>query len=151
LRGRALSNYLEADMPARVDAIGLVVADLARAVAFYRQLGVRFPEGAEVSEHGHTEANLDSGLRLMLDTEAEIRSFDPGWSAPSGDPRASLAFHCASPAEVDELFQRALQAGAREHKAPWDAFWGQRYAQLRDPDGNGVDLYAALPSTPGSS
>ena len=24
------------------------------------------------------------------------------------------------------------------------AFWGQRYATLRDPDGNGVDLFAAL-------
>ena len=27
------------------------------------------------------------------------------------------------------------------HKAPWGAFWGQRYASLPDPDGNGVDLY----------
>jgi hypothetical protein len=25
-----------------------------------------------------------------------------------------------------------------------DAFWGQRYAQLRDPDGVPVDLYATL-------
>ena len=27
---------------------------------------------------------------------------------------------------------------------PWDAFWGQRYAQLRDPDGVRVDLYVTL-------
>jgi uncharacterized glyoxalase superfamily protein PhnB len=27
---------------------------------------------------------------------------------------------------------------------PWDADWGQRYAQVKDPDGNSVDLFAAL-------
>ena len=27
--------------------------------------------------------------------------------------------------------------------APFDAPWGQRYAMVRDPDGNGVDLFAA--------
>jgi uncharacterized glyoxalase superfamily protein PhnB len=45
---------------------------------------------------------------------------------------------------VDELFATLVRSGARAHKEPWDAFWGQRYAQLRDPDGNGVDLYADL-------
>lgn len=30
------------------------------------------------------------------------------------------------------------------HKAPWDAFWGQRYAVVVDPDGNLVDLFADL-------
>jgi len=29
-------------------------------------------------------------------------------------------------------------------RKPWDAFWGQRYAQLPDPDGVPVDLYAGL-------
>ena len=29
---------------------------------------------------------------------------------------------------------------------PWDAVWGQRYAVVHDPDGNPVDLYAALPA-----
>ncbi len=27
---------------------------------------------------------------------------------------------------------------------PWDAFWGQRYAQALDPDGNTVDLFRPL-------
>ena len=131
-------------MPGTPDALGLVVADLDRSVRFYRRLGAPFPEGAEHSEHGHAEAVLVGGFRLMLDTEASVRSFDPGWTAPTGEPRASLAFRCGTPAEVDELFASAVVAGGRAHKAPWDAFWGQRYAQLRDPDGNGVDLYADL-------
>ena len=36
------------------------------------------------------------------------------------------------------------RAGYDGHKEPWDAFWGQRYAQLRDPDGNDVSLFAPL-------
>ena len=128
----------------RLDAVGIVVSDLARAVRFYRMLGAPFADGAE-NEEGHAEAQLEGGIRLMLDSEAVILGFDPGWSRGKGSPTASLAFACASPAAVDELFARALEAGATTHKEPWDAFWGQRYATLRDPDGNGVDLFAPLP------
>jgi uncharacterized glyoxalase superfamily protein PhnB len=130
---------------ARLDAVGVVVTDLARSVQFYRELGVPFEAGAEQSEHDHAEATLEGGVRLMLDTEAGMKVFDAAWKRASGGaPSVSLAFHCASPGEVDELYARALALGGRAHKEPWDAFWGQRYAQLRDPYGNGVDLYAEL-------
>lgn len=26
--------------------------------------------------------------------------------------------------------------------SPWNADWGQRYAVVLDPDGNGIDLFA---------
>jgi uncharacterized glyoxalase superfamily protein PhnB len=128
----------------KLDAVGLIVSDLARSVRFYRLLGVPFAQGAEGSEHGHADAQLAGGFRLLMDTEAGIRSFDPGWIPPTGEPRTSIAFRCDSPADVDELYSKAIEAGGRGHKEPWDAFWGQRYAQLRDPDGSGVDLYADL-------
>jgi hypothetical protein len=35
-------------------------------------------------------------------------------------------------------------AGHTGHKEPWDAFWGQRYAEVLDPDGNLIDLFAPL-------
>ena len=73
-----------------------------------------------------------------------MKEFDPGWERSSGATGGTLAFRCESPSDVDELYAAALQAGGGGHKAPWDAFWGQRYAQLRDPDGNPVDLYASL-------
>ncbi len=129
-------------MTVRFNAIGLVVADLGRAVQFYRGLGLEF--GDADSEHGHAEAGLGGGLRLMMDTVEEIRKFDPQYTPAAGGPAAALAFQCESPAAVDQTFSDLVAKGARAHKEPWDAFWGQRYAQLRDPDGNGVDLYAAL-------
>jgi uncharacterized glyoxalase superfamily protein PhnB len=46
---------------------------------------------------------------------------------------------------VDAKAQELVEAGATIHLEPWDAFWGMRYASLRDPDGNAIDLYAQLP------
>jgi uncharacterized glyoxalase superfamily protein PhnB len=122
-----------------LNAIGIVAADTARSIAFYRLLGVDFPEDGE----DHIEATLPSGVRLMLDSEDVIRSFRPDWTREIGN-QLSLAFECSSPAEVDELYARVAAAGFQAEKEPWDAFWGQRYAQLRDPDGVPVDLFAAL-------
>lgn len=127
------------------EAIGTVVADLARSAAFYRELGLEFPEPLDPEGHGHVEAALPGGLRFMLDTEETVKSFDPEWSAPSGGGhRSSNAFRCDSPADVDAAYARLLESGGTAHKEPWDAYWGQRYAQVKDPDGNLVDLFAAL-------
>ncbi|MFG3497146.1 VOC family protein [Streptomyces sp. NPDC047928] len=124
----------------RLDAIGLVVSDMAASLAFYRRLGVDVPDGAENAPH--VEAALPGGTRLLWDTEEVIRSFDPGWTRPSGGDRLGLAFRCASPAEVDAVYEALVAAGHRGHLEPWDAVWGQRYAIVLDPDGCGVSLFA---------
>jgi catechol 2,3-dioxygenase-like lactoylglutathione lyase family enzyme len=126
----------------RLDAIGIVVSDLQASIAFYRRLGLEFGDADE--DHGHVEAVGPGGLRVMLDTEETVKSFDPDWSPPEGGQRMALAFLLDSPGEVDSLYQELVDAGHRGHKEPWDAFWGQRYAQIRDPDGNTVDLFARL-------
>jgi uncharacterized glyoxalase superfamily protein PhnB len=43
---------------------------------------------------------------------------------------------------VDALYAELTAAGHHGELAPFDAPWGQRYASVNDPDGNGVDLYA---------
>jgi catechol 2,3-dioxygenase-like lactoylglutathione lyase family enzyme len=130
-------------MPPRLDCVGIVVRDMDASLAFYRRLGIDIPEDADPEGHGHVEATV-GGLRILWDTVETIRSFQPDWTEPSGDPRMGFAFALDSPAEVDELYREMVDAGYDGHKEPWDAFWGQRYAQLHDPDGNGVDLFAPL-------
>ncbi len=122
----------------QLDAIGIVSSDLVRTRVFYRLLGIEFGEGDD-----HVEATMPNGLRLMVDTEDVIRSFNPDWNRTTGNQLA-VAFACGSPAEVDELYARVVAAGFDGEKEPWDAFWGHRYAQLRDPDGVPVDLFATL-------
>jgi catechol 2,3-dioxygenase-like lactoylglutathione lyase family enzyme len=126
-------------MPA-LNAIGIVVSDTARSIHFYRLLGLDVPE---TPDEDHIDTFLPNGVRFMLDTEETVRSFRPEWKRETGN-QLGLAFECESPAEVDEVYARVTAAGFHREKEPWDAFWGQRYAQLQDPDGVPVDLYAAL-------
>ncbi len=126
----------------RLDVIGVIVSNFETAIDFYRRLGLRFPEDPDPEGHGHVETTLPGGLRFTLDTEESIRSFDPGWSPPAGGHRMAVAFRCDSPTDVDRVYRELVLAGTGGHKEPWDAFWGQRYAQVKDPDGNVVDLFA---------
>ena len=124
------------------DVIGLVVADMAKALDFYRRLGLEVPAAADAEPH--VEHRLPGGPRIAWDTIATIHSFWPEWTPPSGDGRVGLAFACDSPAEVDRVHADLARAGYESIHEPFDAFWGQRYATIRDPDGNAVDLFAAL-------
>jgi uncharacterized glyoxalase superfamily protein PhnB len=128
----------------RPEVIGVIVSDLHRAIAFYARLGIEFPEDVDSMGHGHVEASLPGGLRFTLDAEDSVRSFDPNWSPPTGGHRVAMAFRCDSPPDVDHLYRELSDLGAGGYKEPWDAFWGQRYAQVKDPDGNVVDLFAPL-------
>jgi catechol 2,3-dioxygenase-like lactoylglutathione lyase family enzyme len=129
-------------MTPTLNLIGLISADLAASLAFYRRLGLDIPVDAE--KEPHVEVALPGGLRLAWDAVDTIRSIDPDWTPPQGSPRVSLAFLCADPAGVDAAYADLVGAGHRGHKEPWDAFWGQRYAIVLDPDGNSVDLFAPL-------
>ena len=128
------------DITPRLDMIGIAVADMAKALAFYRRLGLDLPEDGD-----HVETTLPGGIRLAFDTEAVIRSFHPSWSRGRGG-RTDLAFLLPDAAAVDALHAELVTAGHESEIAPFDAFWGQRYAVVLDPDGNGVDLFAPLAS-----
>jgi uncharacterized glyoxalase superfamily protein PhnB len=123
-----------------LNAIGIAVADLRRSMQFYRLLGLDLPEDPA---EDHVEATMANGTRLMFDPEEVVRSFLPDWSRANGN-QVGLAFECKTAAEVDEVYARIVAAGFEGEKEPWDAFWGQRYALLGDPDGVRVNLYAAL-------
>ncbi len=124
----------------QLNAVGIVVSDMEESIRFYRLVGLDVPE---TPGEGHVDAFLPSGVRFMLDTEETVRSFRPDWERATGN-QLGLALECKSSAEVDEVYARVTGAGFHGEKEPWDAFWGQRYAQLQDPDGVPVDLYAAL-------
>ncbi|MYT31541.1 MULTISPECIES: VOC family protein [unclassified Streptomyces] len=126
----------------RLDAIALVVADLAASLAFYRRLGVAVPDVAGTAPHA--EARLPGGLRLMWDTHETARSLDPAWTPPPPGTHTGLAFACTDAAHVDAVYADLTAAGHTGQRAPWDADWGQRYAVVQDPDGRGVDLFAPL-------
>jgi len=126
---------------ASLAAIGIVSRDIAQSCRFYRALGVDVAEPGEGEDHFEATS---SGLRLMWDTEEMIRKLDPDWQRPTEGHAMALAFECATAREVDETYARVVGEGFTGKAEPFDAFWGQRYATVVDPDGNSVDVFAAL-------
>jgi uncharacterized glyoxalase superfamily protein PhnB len=114
---------------------------MAASCRFYAILGVPVdtpPEGED-----HFEVTLPSRMRLMWDSVELMKQIDPDWLAPVGQ-RLGLAFDCGTAAGVDETHTAIVAAGFSSKAEPWDAFWGQRYAYVVDPDGNEVSLFAPL-------
>ena len=126
---------------AHPDFVGMVARDMASSLKFYRLLGLDIP--ATLDTEDHVEYVTFGGFRIGWDKLEMVKSHEPNWVEPVGQ-RMTLAFKCDSPADVDALYARVVEHGYQGHKAPWDAFWGQRYATVADPDGNLVDLFAVL-------
>ena len=78
----------------------------------------------------------------MLDTEYVI-AHRSRMDRAEGRPSDRAGIRCDSPAEVDRVYAGLLDAGGAGTAGRGTRFWGQRYAQVTDPDGNVVDLYAA--------
>lgn len=124
-----------------LDAIGVVVRNMKTALSFYQLFGLSFTAFGE-DDH-HYEATTSSGVRLMLDSEELIAKLHPDHRYSDGG-RISLGFAQQSPAEVDALHAKIAAAGFATDREPFDAFWGQRYCTVKDPDGNIVALFAPL-------
>ncbi|MBC8161026.1 MAG: VOC family protein [Roseiflexaceae bacterium] len=128
-------------MAIQPDTVGMVVHNMADALAFYRIMGLEIAEGQ--ADEAHVEVTTPNGYTIGFDAEAMVRQIDPDWQDGAGQ-RIALQFKCDSPAEVDDVYQRLMAAGYTSYKAPWDAFWDQRFARVRDPDGNVVSFFAPL-------
>jgi catechol 2,3-dioxygenase-like lactoylglutathione lyase family enzyme len=124
-------------MKPRLNAVGVTTSDLARTVEFYRLLGFEFPEYKE--DEGHIEARTSDGsARLMIDTKQIVK--DIIGEDPKPGNHSSFAVEYASPQEVNLVAKGVKEAGFLVSKEPWDAFWGQRYAIVEDPDGYKVEF-----------
>lgn len=123
------------------DMIGIVAKDVGASLRFYRLLGLAIPEGVE--EENYVEVTSPNGYRISWNSAAMMKSILPEWQDPTGH-KIELAFKCDTPDEVDKIYQQLIEAGNRSCKSPWDAFWGQHYAIIYDPDENPISLFSPL-------
>jgi uncharacterized glyoxalase superfamily protein PhnB len=74
---------------------------------------------------------VSDGLDLDLDREEFALHWNRGWNGG----RAVIGFKVATRDRVDELYGQLTEEGYRGRQAPYDAFWGARYAVVEDPNG----------------
>jgi uncharacterized protein len=117
-------------MEPRVSLITLGVADVARARAFYEQLGWH---GQQAEDTVFIQAG---GLALVL-WGREALTDDAGIEDDGGSyGGVALAHNTRSRDEVDEIVAAAEAAGATLTKPPAETFYGGYAAYFRDPDGH---------------
>ncbi len=125
-----------------LDKLNIVVRDMDAAVAFYRRLGIEIPDTLPEWQAHHRTVNVGGEVDLDLDSTAFASQWDAGW--PASQPGVVVGFRLATREDVDELYEELTGAGHVGQQAPYDAFWGARYAIVEDPSGNAVGLMSPI-------
>jgi len=135
-------------MPAKVKPIPegvpaatpyLITSNAVEMIEFYKKVfgaaeTMRFQEpGGRI---GHAELKI-GGATIMLSDEYP----DVGFLSPKslGGARSPVSIHLYVE-NVDDVYKRALAAGATSLREPADQFYGERNAQVRDPSGHCWDI-----------
>lgn len=118
----------------RFTMVVLLVADVARSIAFYRRLGVEFPAGAE--ERTDVQVSLGGDHQLVISTR--FGGAIPGYEPAAGDGRVILEFFVEGDVSVDAKHTEFVEAGYRSRRAPFRTGFGAWMAIVDDPDGNTV-------------
>ena len=119
-------------MKPRISMITLVVRDLAVSVKFYEE-GLGFPRMESPPTVAFFTLNgtwLGLYGREALAEDATVSAEGSGFAA------FTLAHNVPSEAEVDEVMNQALAAGATLVKQPQTVFWGGYSGYFKDPDGH---------------
>ena len=126
-------------MTPRISVITLLVDNLDRAVAFYRD-GLGLPTAGIVGTQYAIGAcaffELAGGLKLAVWPRASAR-IDTGLDLPSSGPGSVLIAHnVANRDAVSAVLGQAQAAGARIVKPAGPTFWGGHGGYFQDPDGH---------------
>ena len=134
----SMSVYKGDSMGLELYMVGVMVEDMARAVEFYRRLGVDIPEGAEAK--GHVEVRM-GGMSFFLTTRSVQARWDPAQQPPGpGGYRVLLEFYLKSRAAVDDKYAEMIGYGYQSHAAPFETPYKIYFAFINDPDGNTILL-----------
>lgn len=129
----------------RFGSVNLVVEDVEAAAGFLARLGVALddttPEWAEWAVHHRNASAGDSRFDVDLDSPA----FASWWGGVPREraPGVVVNLHVDARDEIDRLYRLALESGAEELKAPYDAFWGARFSVVLAPGPLCVGLMSA--------
>ena len=133
---------------ARFGGIDVITKNFANSVDFYRALGVDIPDDkiwADDNGPQHLDLKLVDdgkfGVGLDIDSESLTAGYSANWNE---NAPIMVSFRVDSSEDVDALHDHLVSLGHPSHLAPWDAFWGARFAIVVDPDGNHVSIMGPM-------
>ncbi len=113
----------------------LVVRNAAKAIDFYKELfgavekeRMNYPDRALVM---HAELSIRNHTLMLAEENAKWNALSP--QSLSGPPPVSLMLYVS---DVDAVYHKAMDMGAKGQMPPMDMFWGDRYAKFTDPFGH---------------
>jgi len=112
-----------------ISAVTLATADMARALAFYRDLGFVVVKGSDNAPFYSLKVGPNY-LNLVHQTRNQIQS---GWGR--------IIFYVS---DVDEMYERVVRCGFQPQFAPQNGPWGERYFHVKDPDGHNLSFAKPL-------
>ena len=118
----------------RFTMVVLLVEDIARSLAFYRHLGIEFPDGADQRR----DVGVDIGDGRTIIWTTTFGRNDPNRRPPSGGSRIMLEFFVEGNAAVDTTFAELAGAGFHVVREPFVTDFGAYMCLVDDPDGNTV-------------
>jgi len=135
-------------MPAKVNPIPngasavtpyLSVSNAAQMIDFYKKvfgavetMRLKQPDG----RIGHAQLAINGATVMLADEFPEMGFLSP---KTLGGTRSPVSIHLYVD-NVDDVYKRALSAGATSLREPSDQFYGERNAQVRDPSGHCWDI-----------
>jgi catechol 2,3-dioxygenase-like lactoylglutathione lyase family enzyme len=125
-----------------LDQINIVVRDMETMTAFYRRLGVEIAPTVPQWERHHRNASTPGGLDFDFDSAASAQLWNQGWTPDRTG--VVIGFRLPTREAVDSTYDDLVGAGHVGEQPPYDAFFGARYAVVRDPDDNSVGLMSPI-------
>jgi uncharacterized glyoxalase superfamily protein PhnB len=128
--------------------LGLIVQDMAKALDFYRRLGLAIPEGSEAKTH--VQVKMSGGLTLFFDSHPSrwdpkfVRKDAPEQMEASGSYPFILEFYLKERGAVDAKYKELTGFGYQSYRAPYETPYGMYFAMIKDPDGNTILLSGDL-------
>lgn len=122
-------NHAESAFVGRALSVSLTVTDLARSLAWYRDV-----IGFSVRQTFEREGKL-MAVSLVAGEARILLSQDDGAHGLDRTRGAGFSIQITTEQSIDDLADRIKSRGAILDDEPRDFRWGQRAFRLRDPDG----------------
>lgn len=125
--------------------VNLPIKDLERSKEFFSKLGFTFNE--QFSDETSTSMIVDEGIIFMLLETGRFQSFIPHKKVADTSKTCGAinAIQLESKDEVNDMIEKAINAGANEYKEAEDH--GFMYGRsIEDPDGNCWEFFWMDPS-----